>query len=654
MVVQSKMRLRQGMNRPPPLVKPHHSEDDNNLAISSSDRPSPGKRHLPLLTRRRHDSFRSRLEYDEFAARKSGIWKGESLDEYNDFERWRGGSHEGRRRNERKATRHDPVGLHSPPNEDWCDIHRSDSSYLGGYDFRDDVESIDTFEGKQRRQRRLAKALQGSCSDSIRSSTPSMSVPPFTVECPHDFSIGGSQRSKNSSIGRDGSIATSTIATIDDESTIQNRSMSKKSNLSGLNPQLLHARSIPELPPGYLQRHDGVVISLGSSIASSTKSREQERYADVDEQAEAAAQNVVDDLRALGYKVDDNNGILGSNSDSGIFSKFGGQRSSTPSIEATSVRSHASGTNSLLSHEKTKSHDGTSLGMQYPPAMSGNPPESSGRDFTHRMKVKTNSNELQSNGSRRASAKVNTTIDAQSSGSRRSNNISLLDNRVIATRTSNDRISIDEKPSSVPDINSKQSKDAQSAGSRRSVINRIASLGSNKSSSKNDERQSPVIYPPAIALNEARNVTMESCGTEENTNTKDSTIMADGSTLTSRTDDPAMNPQSTSIIFDLPTSQFATSSHAGSFAEKGTPPPKNLNFPGQYPEVTSDGDRVPELVTRVDGITTAMSDLSNQRSAGGSTLSSLTFHHDPPPQPQFATFCEKVLYSCRISAFPST
>ena len=90
------------------------------------------------------------------------------------------------------------------------------------------------------------------------------------------------------------------------------------------NPQLLNAKSVPELPPGYLRRKDGVVISVPSS-SQGRYDKYGECGRDEDENsAEEKAQLVVEELRNMGYRIDDQNGILGSNSDSGVFSEFGG------------------------------------------------------------------------------------------------------------------------------------------------------------------------------------------------------------------------------------------------------------------------------------------------------------------------------------------
>ena len=89
------------------------------------------------------------------------------------------------------------------------------------------------------------------------------------------------------------------------------------------NPQLLNAKTVPELPAGFLRRNDGVVISVASSSQSRYDKYAEGHRRDEDENsAEAKAQLVVQDLRKMGYRIDDQNGILGSNSDSGIFSEF--------------------------------------------------------------------------------------------------------------------------------------------------------------------------------------------------------------------------------------------------------------------------------------------------------------------------------------------
>ncbi len=737
----TKMKLRLGLNRPPPLVKRQNYGDE--VSHNTVEKVTPGKWHLPLRTKRRHSPFRQKnIDHDHFTnetyaaryppiSRSSGQRKGEFLENEDEFKR------SSRRFSHRGTLMKGQAGLTQdvdpPTNEDWCDIRTDargvENSYRGGYDFRDDIESINSWEEERRRRYRMAEARKQRLISNSRDPSPPVStvrkiIQEESRELPANSNprrdvVGYASRriDNRNSTTQGGSTVTSTIATNEDDLSL-NRSISTFSHDSGINPQLLHAKAVPELPPGYLQRNDGVVISLGSSIISGNKGSE--RYSNIDEQAEIAAQNVVEDLRALGYKVDERNGILGSNSDSGQFSKFRGPPSWTLSTEAPSARSNASVADSTVSHSKVILSKETDHGIQRPPGVmfrSEVPGEkaivSSGsvaKDFLHRAKVRTSSNDAQSNGSRKSINKV--PIDAQSNSSRRSNVKASIDAQSNSSRRSNVKASIDAQSNSSRKSNVQASIDAQSNSSRKSNVQASIDAHSNSSrkpkvqapidaqsissrksndkatadvqsnslrktsskvsasagsgrSSRASQRRSP---PLTVARTEGSPFTstiaeteteLEVCislreksQSEDATDTKDSTIMADGSTLTSRPEDPAMIAQSAQMVFDLQTPQLITTHPTESLTERMTMSAKRVNFSGEFPEVTSEGDRVPELVTKVDGLATVLSDISHQRSAGASTLSSLTFNN--PVQHSFTNFCDKVLYSCRISAFPST
>lgn len=157
--------------------------------------------------------------------------------------------------------------------------------------------------------------------------------------------------------------------------------------------------------------------------------------------------------------------------------------------------------------------------------------------------------------------------------------------------------------------------------------------------------------------------TLEENETDDGTETKEeSTTLADGSTFTSRADD-TMDRRRGQVIIDMRNTQLAgsvngtgpTPSHKtpASVDEKSSPSINELDDAvEESPEVTKGGDHVPALVTRVPGLNTVVSDLSHQRSVGTSTLSSVTFGRKQPDS-SLAMLCDKILYSCRISVFPS-
>lgn len=734
------MRLRLGLNRPPPLVKRQNYEEE--YSHSSFERPVAGKwRSQRLLS-----PFRQRLDQGYFGNeeknasrqqlagnRSSGQKKGGFFENYEEFGRWSRRSPQRAGRREVGMTHFDHMD--SPTNDDWCDVRldtrRVDNSYRGGYDFRDDVESIDSWEEEQRRRRRMAQARKECILSKRRDQSPPVStLRKISRHEPPEYSAtsagsyperpltglleSGSRRLDNFfSTRQDGSTVTSTIATNESDLCLK-QSMSTFSNNSRSNPQLLHAKPLPELPPGYLQRNDGVVISLGSSIVSGSKVSE--RYADVDEQAEVAAQHIVEDLRALGYKIDDTNGILGSNSDSGQFSKYGGPSSWMKSRETTSVSSQ-------LSQSRTITNKPSNYGIQGPPGglSRGVAPlekkasvssVSMGKESVYRAKVRTSSNDAQSHGSRKSNTNAKPPIDARSNGSRKSSTHERTDarstgsrntntctpndapstgSRRLNTQAANETHSVGSRKSSTKPLHDAQSvgsrksnttapKDAQSYGSRKShsheptdvkstcsgksCTKASSSTGSGRSGTRS-ERKSPLStlaetdnspFTTTYAETETdfgtRNSLIEQSQSEDYTDTKDSTIMADGSTLTSRPEDPVINGRTTPVVFDLQGTRIASSNPTESFSERITANSKRVNFSGEFPEMTSDGDRVPELVTKPDGLTAVLSDISHQRSDGASTLSSLTFNN--PAQNPLSTFCDKLLYSCRISVFPST
>jgi len=290
-----------------------------------------------------------------------------------------------------------------------------DDEYRGGYDFHDDVDSINSLEAKKRRQDRtervrmdrrpkqpISSLLRKTPRYSDRDWEPSVTLhssrrrhhresnrffsgsryrAPRTTGLYH-FDEEGSQAQhrrrleqlqkmydqnydtnrRNSKRSRNfkllpGSSETDSISydessvfseDYDDESMESDSgSCSSEENMStgrhcvdwveplSRNPQLLHATTVPELPLGYLRRKDGVVISIASSSQSMSdryvkggkrrgRGRRGNNNNDDDDSAKQAAEAVVEDLRNLGFYIHDQNGILGSNSDSGTFSEFRG------------------------------------------------------------------------------------------------------------------------------------------------------------------------------------------------------------------------------------------------------------------------------------------------------------------------------------------
>jgi hypothetical protein len=186
------------------------------------------------------------------------------------------------------------------------------------------------------------------------------------------------------------------------------------------------------------------------------------------------------------------------------------------------------------------------------------------------------------------------------------------------------------------------SSEVHSVGSTRSNIREKASVGSRGSRRSRKESQGIAVAPSKIDNSIIAN------NTDDPPETLASTEIADGSTLTSGLN---MGPEPGAVVVDIQNTKLATQNinKTPSTTENRTYSTKRVGFSGEYPEMTKAGERVPELVLKAEGIKTAVSDLSNQQSLGDSELSSVSFTNRPDP---FSVLCDKLLYSCRITAFP--
>lgn len=187
-----------------------------------------------------------------------------------------------------------------------------------------------------------------------------------------------------------------------------------------------------------------------------------------------------------------------------------------------------------------------------------------------------------------------------------------------------------------------------------------AKVSGDKGSHSSGSKDSDSVFRAKVKTSRGRGSTTEngsstsagSSKSESYTETKDSTMLADGSTLTTKVDGTL--EQEGTVLLDatgmpLPASFMKEESKVATLGMEPTSySTKRVNFSGEYPPLTSDGGRVPELVL---GLNTIVSDITHQRSHGGTSVSSVTFHQQTT-DPVESLF-DKILYSCRISAFPS-
>jgi hypothetical protein len=83
---------------------------------------------------------------------------------------------------------------------------------------------------------------------------------------------------------------------------------------------------------------------------------------------------------------------------------------------------------------------------------------------------------------------------------------------------------------------------------------------------------------------------------------------------------------------------------------KMTTSSKRVGFSGEFPELTSEGRRVPEMVMESEGLISLVSGLTPQLKSGGSTVSSLSFVGIT--EDGIERFFDRLLLTCRVSVCP--
>jgi hypothetical protein len=378
------------------------------------------------------------------------------------------------------------------------------------------------------------------------------------------------------------------------EFQLAKRSSSLSSGVSE-NPQLLHAKVVPGLPPGYLQRNDGVLISVGSSTDPSSRNSydkyRQGKRGDDDNSAEEAAQEVLKDLRKMGYHIDDQNGILESNSDSGTFSEFECSASRSESGEPAGILSEIGGPPSRSEREEPLSRADHDIALVVPDA-----PLRYGIRVPPRI---------------------------------RSANVDSMLVFPITTST---------RHCAKVDISSAISK---------SLVSKEYQMSSNTSKGQSLKSAAEIqTAAPPIRLD-------REVGQINGTSSDDSTLIADGSTITSVS--TSLDNMHAEIIFELEDNSLLEN-HAGRMNN----PTKAIILleatPIERAERTRDGDHVPDYVTKIgDGIPPAISDMSNYHSFGLSTVEPSAIHALRQESHTFPLtvndLCDRLLLTCEIAAF---
>jgi hypothetical protein len=402
-------------------------------------------------------------------------------------------------------------------------------------------------------------------------------------------------------------------------------------------PQYDDARATPDLPSGYLRRKDGVILSMGSSMEGRPAGSVEpsERYVN----PENAAQSLVENLESRGYKFDEKAGIIGSasvstNRDSDRYRSSLSKDESAHSDRYRLSLSKDESAEQSLPQKQSSDGKGRSWGEEAVAVFRAKAKplfdnaslvsregskESSQTDSVFRAKAKGVSKD-------RATEKKGRSVASNSiieTGSRGSNN-SKRSAAGSKQSTKSDKMGRSLPPNSIIET-----------GSRGSNNSKRSAAGSKQSTKSEPTRE----FDASILMNDSVGLSEEGTDFDESTiSSKEQTQFAARFEAMKRTNISGMTEMG---IMSIPSETVA---------DNKTVSIKRVAFMGEFPQLTSKGTRVPELVRKPlpDGVLPSVSDLSSMPRSGQSTLSSLSFQD--LTEDRIERFFEKMWFTCRMAA----
>ena len=389
-------------------------------------------------------------------------------------------------------------------------------------------------------------------------------------------------------------------------------------------PQYQNARASRDLPSGYLRRNDGVILSEGSSMASGTDTAN-DRYLD----PEIAAQSVVDSLESRGYKYNQIHGVLGSASvstnntmserytvdlngwkDNSSEKSMRWQILQRQSNDGSKVAATARWHEKKLFMEKAGGdfQDVNPLGETDP----GTPKDwEDPRSTVFRATASQSSSQKSKDSVFRAKVKISDDTQIQSVSS-------LLFTGADGTNWTNDKV-----PAHIE--TSGGNGGGGSDGSPGSA--KLVSKGNGK-------------FDTNRLIHDSLKCDSETTGYDESTISTNSQFFKNAGV-------PMKSPIK-SILTDKTISSTPSETLSKGTKEVSS---KHVEFSGEFPQMTSAGARVPEIITRSkhDDLRSKISDISSLPNSGQSTMSNLSFQ--VITENRMERFFEHCFLTCRLNVF---